>query len=81
MSMKALVKIDLKEGITDPEGLNALKALKLLGFENVSEVRTAKIFKITLDSENKEEAEAQIRQMCERLLINPVVQSFSIDFQ
>ena len=76
--MIADVYIELKEGVTDPEGESTKKALKLLGFENVKNVSTRKVFRIEIEENDKKKAEEEIRQMCEKLLANPVIQKYSI---
>ncbi|MFH1432707.1 MAG: phosphoribosylformylglycinamidine synthase subunit PurS [archaeon] len=81
MKYNAFVTIRLKKGILDPEGLNTKKALELLGFSAVSDVRTSKVFEITLDAPSKDAAKAQIDSMCMRLLINPVVNDYTVRFE
>ncbi|MBO8183670.1 MAG: phosphoribosylformylglycinamidine synthase subunit PurS [Archaeoglobus sp.] len=76
--MIADVYIELKEGVTDPEGESTKKALKLLGFENVKNVSTRKVFRIEIDENDRGKAEEEIVQMCEKLLANPVIQKYSI---
>ncbi len=76
--VKAFVEIHLKKGVADPEGSNTLKALKLLGFENATDVKSAKLFEIDLKEENKAKAEAILEEMCNRLLANPVIHDYQI---
>jgi len=78
MMFEAKVTVGLKKGVSDPEGANTLKALKLLGFENVKEARTTRTFDLLIDSENKEKVKKEVEQMCQRLLINPVVHNYKI---
>ncbi|RLI70909.1 phosphoribosylformylglycinamidine synthase PurS protein [Archaeoglobales archaeon] len=78
--MKADVFIELKEGVADPEGEATKKALRLLGFKNVKNVSTVKVFRIEIDARNKEEAEVELKSMCEKLLANPVIQKYKIDW-
>ncbi len=78
--MIADVYIELKEGVTDPEGESTKKALKLLGFDNVRNVSTRKVFRIEIDENDREKAEEKIRQMCEKLLANPVIQKYKINW-
>lgn len=76
--MIADVYIELKEGVADPEGEATKKALRLLGFKNVKSVSSRKVFRIEIEARSKEEAEREIKQMCEKLLVNPVIQNYSI---
>ncbi len=79
--VKAFVEIHLKKGIADPEGSNTLKALKLLGFENATDVKSAKLFEIDLKEENRAKAKALLEEMCNRLLANPVIHDYQIRFE
>ncbi len=71
------VRITLKKGVADPEGKNTLKALELLGFEGVREVRSVKVFEIETDGET-EETERSVEEMCRKLLANPVIHNYTI---
>lgn len=75
------MEIYLKKGVADPEGANTLKALKLLGFENAVDVKSAKLFEIDLKEEDKEEARKALEEMCNRLLANPVIHDYQIRFE
>ena len=79
--VKAFVEIHLKKGIADPEGSNTLKALKLLGFETATDVRSAKLFEIDLEEEDRVQAENLLEEMCNRLLANPVIHDYQIRFE
>ena len=72
------VTISLKKGVADPEGANTKKALNLLGFDNVKNVQAMKTFRIEIDTENEKKARAEIAEMCEKLLANPVIQDYTI---
>ena len=76
---EAKVKIGLKKGVSDPEGANTLKALKLLGFENVKEAKMIRTVDLLIDGKNKKEVEKNVEQMCQRLLTNPVIHTYKID--
>lgn len=76
----AEVRVELKEGVADPEGKNTLKALELLGFEGVRDVKTVKVFDIYIDGE-RAEVEKKVDEMCRRLLANPVIHNYSISIK
>ncbi len=77
----AEVKIELKKGVTDPEGMNTKKALDLLGW-NVESVKTGKVFHIDLgDGVSEDEALATVEEMCKRILANPVIQTYHIELE
>jgi len=76
----AEVRIELKEGVADPEGRNTQKALELLGFSGVEKVRSIRVFEITLEAAS-EDARGQLEEMCKRLLANPVIHRYSIQIK
>ena len=78
--MVAEVRIELKEGVSDPEGANTQKALELLGFSGIERVRSVKAFEITLSESVGDQKEA-VEEMCRRLLANPVIHRYSIEFK
>ncbi len=73
------VTIRLKKGISDPEGANTLKALHLLGFKEVKEAKTIRTVDLLIDSKDKNEVKKQVKQMCQRLLTNPVIHTYKIE--
>ena len=72
--MKAKVYIRLKEGVLDVQGQVVLRALRNLGFEEVENVRIGKLIEIKIKNPSKE----RIKEMCERMLANPVVEDYEI---
>jgi len=79
--VKAFVEIHLKKGVADPEGSNTLKALKLLGFETATDVKSARLFEIDIEEEDRVRAEDLLEEMCNRLLANPVIHDYQIRFE
>ena len=79
--MKATVHVMLKNGVLDPQGKAIGHALEALGFEGVGEVRQGKIIELELVASDKSAAEAEVRQMCQRLLANTVIENFTIDIK
>lgn len=77
--MKARVTVTLKNGVLDPQGQAIQGSLKSLGFDGVSGVRQGKIFDIDLADGDTAEAEANLKQMCEKLLANTVIENFAIE--
>ncbi len=77
--MKATVVVELKSAVLDPQGKAIAHSLNALGFDRVEDVRAGKLFRIELrdDGASREEIETQLREMCEKLLANTVVEHFS----
>jgi phosphoribosylformylglycinamidine synthase len=76
--MKARVHVRLKDGVLDPQGAAIGRALAQLGFAGVHEVRQGKMIELRLDDTDRAQAEAKVRAMCERLLANPVIETYTI---
>jgi phosphoribosylformylglycinamidine synthase len=77
--MTAIVNVFLKEGVLDPQGKAAHHALNSLGFEGVADVRIGKQIILKLDTTDKVKAEAEVKEMCETLLANTVIEDYTIE--
>ena len=77
----AKVYVTLKKSVLDPQGITVKHALEALDFKGVSDVRLGKYMEIKLDVSDKGEAEAQLKEMCKKLLINPVIEEYRYDLQ
>lgn len=75
------VTVRLKKGVSDPEGKNTEKALHLLGFDQVQQVTTLRVFDMQIDGLNKQDVKASAEQMCQRLLTNPVIHDYDISIR
>lgn len=73
-SFEALVEVRLRPGIADPQGATIEKALPALGFNTISDVRTGKAFRLTVEARDGQEAERQVEELCRRFLTNPVIE-------
>lgn len=78
MSYSALVDVMLKPGISDPQGQTIEKALPVLGYDGVSAVRVGKRIELQVDAATEDEARTKVGEMCERLLANPVIESYEV---
>ena len=78
MPYSATVDVMLKPGIADPQGQTIERAMPALGFEGVSEVRVGKRITLTVDASDADAARAKVEEMCERLLANPVIESYEV---
>lgn len=77
--MKAAVYVTLKNGVLDPQGKAIENALDHLGFEGVQEVRQGKFIELELAAKSKDKAEAQLTQMCDKLLANTVIENYRFE--
>lgn len=74
--MRAIVKVMLKDGVLDPQGEAVRHALGAMGFSGINGVRQGKLIELDLADGTTED---QVREMCERLLANTVIESYRID--
>ena len=78
--MKAIVTVGLKPGVLDVQGKAVAGALKELGFAEVENPRVGKVIEIQLDGDlDPATAEAQVKEMCEKLLANAVIESYRVE--
>lgn len=78
MRFVAHVEVSLKPGLLDPQGKAIEGSLPALGWSNVSDVRVGKYIRLELEAHDRDAAVAQVQEMSERLLSNPVIESFAI---
>ena len=77
--MKARVTVTLKTGVLDPQGKAIEGALRSLGVEGVDSVRQGKVFEIDVATSDRGRAEVLLKEACERLLANTVVENYRIE--
>jgi phosphoribosylformylglycinamidine synthase len=77
--MKARVYVMLKTGVLDPQGEAVHHALGALGFDGVQGVRQGKVIELDLAATDKAAAEVEVKEMCEKLLANTVIESYQIE--
>ena len=79
--MKARVFVTLKNGVLDPQGKAIGHALTGLGFPGIGEVRQGKLIDIDLEETNEAKARAALKEMCEKLLANTVIEKYEIELR
>ena len=79
--MKARVFVTLKNGVLDPQGKAIGHALNNLGFESVGEVRQGKVIDLEIAAGDEAKARAELKQMCEKLLANTVIEKYEIELR
>ena len=78
--MRATVLVRPKPGILDMEGQAVEGSLRHLGFD-VAETRVGRLVDVELATEDRAEALAELERMCEQLLTNPLIESYSIELE
>ncbi len=81
MRFLARVYVTLKPTVNDPQGLTIRGGLHSLGFDSVEGVRAGKYLEIRVDGQERAEAEAQVTEMCRKLLANPVIEDFRFEIE
>jgi phosphoribosylformylglycinamidine synthase len=79
MQFEARVEVTHLPGVLDPQGATVERALPALGYTNVSNVRIGKAIRLVVDAVDERAARAQVEEMCERLLANPVIEAYDIE--
>ena len=74
--MKAKIHVTLKPGILDPQGKAIEHALGTLGYNSVGNVRVGKYMELELNETAKDQADAQVKAMCEKLLTNTIIEEY-----
>jgi phosphoribosylformylglycinamidine synthase PurS subunit len=77
--MKAKVHVFLKPGVLDVQGKAVETALHGLGWPDVSDVRVGRTIEFDVKDQDRAAAEAEIKAMCDKLLANPVIESYRIE--
>jgi phosphoribosylformylglycinamidine synthase subunit PurS len=76
--VRATVLVRPKGGILDPQGEAVERSLRQLGFP-VGDARVGRVIDLDVDAATAEDARAQVEKMCERLLANPLIESYEIE--
>ena len=77
--MRARVHVTLRPGVLDPQGEAIRHALAAMGFAGVEAVRQGKVIDLELAGTDRQAAEAQVAEMCEKLLANTVIEDYRIE--
>jgi phosphoribosylformylglycinamidine synthase subunit PurS len=74
-----MIHILPKKDILDPQGKTVSRALNNLGFDKVEEVRMGKLIKLSINTDQEEQALEDCKHMCDELLINPLVETYTME--
>jgi phosphoribosylformylglycinamidine synthase subunit PurS len=77
--MKARVYVTLKPSVFDPQGRVVADALSSLGYNDVRDVRQGKFFEVELESDDVASARSRVTEMADKLLANPVIESYRVE--
>jgi len=77
--MRARVFVTLKPSVFDPQGTTVAEALHTLGYDAVKDVRQGKYFELDIDAESSDEARRLASEAADKLLANPVIESYRVE--
>ncbi len=77
--MRARVFVTLKPSVFDPQGRTIVDALQSLGYPNVADVRQGKYFELDLATTERAQAETLAAEVADKVLANPVIESYRIE--
>ena len=76
MSYRVHVRVMPRTGLLDPQGQAVEHALSALGFGEAGGVRVGRAIEMNVNAPSRGDAEARVRQMCDKLLANPVTEDY-----
>ncbi|MFD2671896.1 phosphoribosylformylglycinamidine synthase subunit PurS [Marinicrinis sediminis] len=79
--IKATVYVTIKQSVLDPQGNAVQGALHSMGFQEVDKVRVGKYMELTLQTTDRKEAENRVKEMCEKLLANTVIEDYRFELE
>ncbi len=77
--MKFSVTVTLKKNVLDPQGKVVQNTLKNLGMLDLKSIRQGKFFEIEIEEENIDVAKKKVNEMCNKLLVNLIIEDYKID--
>ena len=79
--MRVKIFVSLKQGVLDPQGKAIERSLHSLGYGEVRDVRMGKYLELEVEAASRAGAEARVREMCDKLLANPVIEDYRFEIQ
>ena len=79
--MRVKIFVSLKNGVLDPQGKAIERSLHTLGYGEAHDVRVGKYLELEVDAPSPAAAELRIREMCDKLLANPVIEDYRFEIQ
>jgi len=77
--MKVRVTVMMKKGVLDPQGKTILGSLHQLGYKDVTDVKAGKVLELSLPKMGKAQLEKKVKEMCERLLANTIIEDYEFE--
>ena len=77
--MLAKIYVTLKNGVLDPQGRAVQHSLESIGYKEAQDVRIGKFIEVKLSDMPKSEAEKKVKEMCEKMLANTVIENYRFE--
>ena len=81
MTFRVLVRVMPRAGLLDPQGQAVESALHVLGFADAAQVHVGKSITLDVKAASKDQALARAKQMCDKLLANPVTEDYLVEVE
>jgi phosphoribosylformylglycinamidine synthase PurS subunit len=81
VTFRVLVRIMPRTGLLDPQGQAVESALHVLGFADATQVHVGKAITLDVKAASKDQALARAKQMCDKLLANPVTEDYLVEVE
>lgn len=78
---KAKINVTLKKSVLDPQGKTVMHALESMGFKDAKDLRVGKYFELALSASNPSDAQKKVKEICDKVLINPVIEDYTYELQ
>jgi phosphoribosylformylglycinamidine synthase len=79
--MRVKIFVSLKHGVLDPQGKAIERSLHTLGYSEVHDVRMGKYLELDVEAASRSAVEARVREMCDKLLANPVTEDYLLQVE
>ena len=79
MDFSITIVVTLKPSVLDPQGSTVREALHSMGYADVTDVRMGKFMELTLNARSEKEARDQAHEICKKLLVNPVIETYRLE--
>ncbi|QOR34766.1 phosphoribosylformylglycinamidine synthase subunit PurS [Clostridium sp. 'deep sea'] len=76
----ARIFVTLKQGVLDAQGTAVKNSLHTMGYNTVTDIRVGKYLVVSLEAKDINVAKAKVNEMCDKLLANPVIEDYKIEF-
>ena len=77
----AKIYVTLKPTVNDPPGQTVLAGLRRMGYDSASDVRMGKYLQLRIEGTKRAKVEAQVHEMCQKLLSNPVIEDYRFELE